>query len=341
MACDLVLVDAGLAGGTEGVPLADRIRHGSNPPQVVMVSGRGDAESIAQACDAGASGYVVKPFEPSQLLAAVLVGLARGRQERSDREERRRTATALHTLAADLVKRQDSEAAQSRAQLMAQLSSREQHIVQLLAEHYPFSRLKGPANVLIFPDLQSANAAYKLVARLAGAEAIGPLLLGMRKPVQVLQHGTEVKDIVKKFKPWLARGGLHMLEDVPSEELRALYRHAKVTVCPSFGEGFDYSGVEAMRCGSVVAASDIPVHREVFGDAAEYFSAYSVHDVAGAIARLLGPHSADRRRELAMAGEVKASSYMPERVLPQWQAFLESLRTRTVEKREPELVGLS
>jgi len=69
-------------------------------------------------------------------------------------------------------------------------------VPELLAEHYPFSRLQGPANVLIFPDLQSANAAYKLVARLAGAEAIGPLLLGMRKPVQVLQHGTEVKDIV-------------------------------------------------------------------------------------------------------------------------------------------------
>ena len=69
-------------------------------------------------------------------------------------------------------------------------------VPELLAEHYPFNRLQGPANVLIFPDLQSANAAYKLVARLAGAEAIGPLLLGMRKPVQVLQHGTEVKDIV-------------------------------------------------------------------------------------------------------------------------------------------------
>jgi len=133
---DLVLVDAGHGGGTNGVTLVDRIRHGSNPPQVVMLSGRGDAESIAQACEAGASGYLVKPFESSQLLAAVLMGLAHGRQERSDREERRRTATALHSLAADLVKRQDSEAAQSRAQLMAQLSAREQHIVQLLAEHY-------------------------------------------------------------------------------------------------------------------------------------------------------------------------------------------------------------
>ncbi|MCM2268557.1 MAG: NADP-dependent malic enzyme [Thermoanaerobaculia bacterium] len=66
----------------------------------------------------------------------------------------------------------------------------------LLAEQYPWSELKGPANVLVFPELQSANTAYKLIWRLAGAEAIGPILLGMRKPVHVLQPGIEVTDIV-------------------------------------------------------------------------------------------------------------------------------------------------
>ncbi|GAB4240544.1 MAG: NADP-dependent malic enzyme [Acidobacteriota bacterium] len=69
-------------------------------------------------------------------------------------------------------------------------------IHELIEEHYPFSTLKRPANVLIFPDLQSANIAYKLVQRLGGAEAIGPILVGMRKPVHVLQHGFEEKDIV-------------------------------------------------------------------------------------------------------------------------------------------------
>jgi malate dehydrogenase (oxaloacetate-decarboxylating)(NADP+) len=66
----------------------------------------------------------------------------------------------------------------------------------LLAEQYPWSELKGPANVLVFPELQSANTAYKLIWRLAGAEAIGPILLGMRQPVHVLQPGVEVTDIV-------------------------------------------------------------------------------------------------------------------------------------------------
>ena len=66
----------------------------------------------------------------------------------------------------------------------------------LLEEHYPWSELKGPANVLVFPELQSANTAYKLIWRLAGAEAIGPILLGMARPVHVLQPGVEVTDVV-------------------------------------------------------------------------------------------------------------------------------------------------
>jgi malate dehydrogenase (oxaloacetate-decarboxylating)(NADP+) len=69
-------------------------------------------------------------------------------------------------------------------------------VPSILDEHYPWSTLKGPANVLIFPELQSANTAYKLIWRLAGAEAIGPILLGTARPVHVLQKGVEVSDIV-------------------------------------------------------------------------------------------------------------------------------------------------
>ncbi len=69
-------------------------------------------------------------------------------------------------------------------------------VESILHETYPWSDLKKPANVLIFPELQSANTAYKLIWRLADAEAIGPVLLGMGKPVHVLQRGVEVADIV-------------------------------------------------------------------------------------------------------------------------------------------------
>jgi malate dehydrogenase (oxaloacetate-decarboxylating)(NADP+) len=65
----------------------------------------------------------------------------------------------------------------------------------IIEERYPFSRVKD-ANVLVFPDLSSANIAYKLLARLTDSEAIGPILLGVGAPVHVLQAGDEVDDIV-------------------------------------------------------------------------------------------------------------------------------------------------
>ncbi len=69
-------------------------------------------------------------------------------------------------------------------------------VEEILTEDYAFSDLQEPANVLVFPNLEAGNIAYKLLHRLGGAEAIGPMLVGMDKPVHVMQRGDEVKDIV-------------------------------------------------------------------------------------------------------------------------------------------------
>ena len=70
-------------------------------------------------------------------------------------------------------------------------------VPSVLKENYPFSTLQEEANVLIFPDLASGNIGYKLLMRLGGAEAVGPILVGLEKPVNVLQVGSsEVKDVV-------------------------------------------------------------------------------------------------------------------------------------------------
>jgi malate dehydrogenase (oxaloacetate-decarboxylating)(NADP+) len=69
-------------------------------------------------------------------------------------------------------------------------------VLQDEREEFPFSRLTGEANVFVFPNLDSANIGYKLLWRLAGAEVIGPVLLGMNKPINVLQMNSDVQNIV-------------------------------------------------------------------------------------------------------------------------------------------------
>ena len=67
---------------------------------------------------------------------------------------------------------------------------------EILTGTYEFAELDEAANVLVFPNLEAGNIGYKLLQRLGGAEAIGPMLVGMDEPVHVIQRGDEVKDIV-------------------------------------------------------------------------------------------------------------------------------------------------
>jgi malate dehydrogenase (oxaloacetate-decarboxylating)(NADP+) len=68
-------------------------------------------------------------------------------------------------------------------------------VTEIVQQRYPFSRVQN-ANVLVFPSLEAANISYKLLNRLGKAQTIGPILLGMGAPIQVLQTGDEVRDIV-------------------------------------------------------------------------------------------------------------------------------------------------
>ena len=65
-----------------------------------------------------------------------------------------------------------------------------------LMAKYPFCRLTGPANVLIMPGLQSANLSAKLLRELGGDQVIGPMLVGMEKPVQIATMSSSASDIV-------------------------------------------------------------------------------------------------------------------------------------------------
>jgi malate dehydrogenase (oxaloacetate-decarboxylating)(NADP+) len=69
-------------------------------------------------------------------------------------------------------------------------------VPEIVEKTFPHSAIAGDANVLIFPDLQSGNIGYKLIQHLAKAELIGPILVGLRKPVNVLNHYSSVSEIV-------------------------------------------------------------------------------------------------------------------------------------------------
>lgn len=87
---------------------------------------------------------------------------------------------------------------------------------EILEKLYPFSTLKGGANVLVFPNLEAGNVAYKLLAKLGNAELIGPILIGLSRPVHVLQREAEVNDIVK----------MTALAVVDAQELRPAVRES-------------------------------------------------------------------------------------------------------------------
>jgi malate dehydrogenase (oxaloacetate-decarboxylating)(NADP+) len=69
-------------------------------------------------------------------------------------------------------------------------------VPEIVEANFPHSRIRGDANVLIFPNVQSGNISLKLVQRLAGGEVIGPILMGMRKPVNALNYYSTVTEIV-------------------------------------------------------------------------------------------------------------------------------------------------
>jgi glycosyltransferase involved in cell wall biosynthesis len=145
------------------------------------------------------------------------------------------------------------------------------------------------------------------------------------KIIFVGNTGWDVAPVLKAFRPWAERGDLFWLYNVPSAELRVLYQHAAITVCPGLAEGFDYSGVEAMKCGGLVVASDIPVHREIYHDAARYFNPYDAEHCAAVLHQLLLQQSSEQGDALRTAAAHVSARYSAQEIMPQWADFFSRL----------------
>lgn len=121
------------------------------------------------------------------------------------------------------------------------------------------------------------------------------------------------------------RGPLYHLESVPAQELRDLYSAASAVICASFDEGFDLPAVESLRCGAAIVASDIPVHREMLGDAALFLDPYSVEDIFGVLRRAAGR---DVQLELRANASRRADRFDDSTVKAQWELVFDACRDR-------------
>src|SRR5467141_662929 len=139
-----------------------------------------DAETLAEIASATAQFVERLGIEPR---VALLSFSNFGSVKHPAADKVRRAVALLH---------EQEPALQADGELQADVAV----VDRILTRTYPFARLRGAANVLIFPNLDAANIAYKLLDRLGGAQAIGPILVGMAQPVHLLQRGSEVNDIV-------------------------------------------------------------------------------------------------------------------------------------------------
>jgi glycosyltransferase involved in cell wall biosynthesis len=161
------------------------------------------------------------------------------------------------------------------------------------------------------------------IARRMTAEPIQLLIIanpGWRSELEMAELTTLVGE-----------GAIH-LSGVPTAELRTLYSMAHCVVAPSRAEGFDYSGIESMACGTPVIASDIQVHRWVYGDAAEYFDAYDESQLGTIMARFAElPRDSGHLAGLREKGLRRAELYHPRTLAPRWESAIERQAANTMQ----------
>jgi glycosyltransferase involved in cell wall biosynthesis len=149
------------------------------------------------------------------------------------------------------------------------------------------------------------------------------------EPIQLLivaNPGWRSAAELKELKLLVAEGAYHVA-GVPIAELRIMYSMAHCVIAPSRAEGFDLSGVEGMACGAPLVASDIPVHRWVYGEAAEYFDPYDENALAAIIAGLASlPRESGKLADMRDRGLRQSALYTADALSHRWSDAIHKAR---------------
>jgi glycosyltransferase involved in cell wall biosynthesis len=142
--------------------------------------------------------------------------------------------------------------------------------------------------------------------------------------------GWREEQVLAQLRPGVESGQIYHLQNVPSDDLQILLRHAACFASVSYNEGFGYSPLEATQAGAPCLISDLPVFRWIFGDAALYVDPYDVDSIASGIERLVTlPSSDDLARQLRARAEPVLARFRPAAVAEGWDALMQGLRAES------------
>jgi glycosyltransferase involved in cell wall biosynthesis len=142
--------------------------------------------------------------------------------------------------------------------------------------------------------------------------------------------GWREEQVLTQLRPGVESGRIYHLQNVPSDDLQTLMRHAACFASVSYNEGFGYSPLEATQAGVPCLISDLPVFRWIFGESALYVDPYDVESIATGIERLVSlPGSPDLARQMRARAEPVLARFRPAAIAEAWDALLQNLRAAT------------
>jgi len=192
----------------------------------------------------------------------------------------------------------------------------------LYVSHYNYFR-NFETLIRALPLIQTA------LANLTGDNVELALTTDIRKgAVYGGYNATSASNLIDKLG---VRDRILMLGEIPYKELHSLYRTADVFVCPSYSESFGHPMLEAMASGTPVLAANLPVHREVCGDAAIYFDPFDEHELARECLRVLTDETTQRQLRTAANKQILQFSW--DRHVEQLDNLIARLTTSKQAKR--------